>query len=657
MELPASKHAAEWVEISHLCREASVCLQMQSVRPMLACPGFSLHESMNAVELMDKQMDQCAGLNLHTRFFDQTFDVQAVSAQLTDEQLSASLAVLVVLMVQFLRGASLLDSTHTCPLPWERALRGLLVARETAGVSLVRETTLLCAGALIVRAQQATFSSLLSVDIYEEEDFNPAHRQFLSDAERILPTTLPPYPITLSAPLRSLLDVFSSLASLLGALSDCISLCVRGEEAIASQLNLLGEQLTLVKESAAAVQVAVATAGREVGEVMSDGNPLFQPALSRVHQAGPVRALQPLSFPAALSYLASFCSELDGVSGQLLLLKGSAASPSSFSTVFSYVLAQGQAHVLTRSLLLSALHMQLPLLSGGVCLALRDWGVSAPVLSHPLLADWLERGVAGAALWETLRALLASRSRALGRLEQALPLLSQAWGEARLVEERLDGSLAVALEAAADTVPCSISSYFSWVVAQVMRLCLSLQYRQGVLDLGVEAGCFFWYLDFSLALQIRNEDGARKNKVEQALASRSPQRASQLLQFSTEELVVRAHSQLARGIFREHVLLGRLGLLPQRNPRLMWRLFTMRFRPFADLLHPTALQLEDFEACLTAQEDNVETRRLLLANSVACFQNARQLLEQARKAPEDSSRSLTQDEVKSLLRVCVASSL
>ena len=49
--------AESWEDITVLCREAAAGLS--NVNPMIHTEGFSLYDTMSAIELLDPKMDQC----------------------------------------------------------------------------------------------------------------------------------------------------------------------------------------------------------------------------------------------------------------------------------------------------------------------------------------------------------------------------------------------------------------------------------------------------------------------------------------------------------------------------------------------------------------------------------------------------------------------
>ena len=49
-----------WIDVTDVCRKAAS--ELDNVQSMLHVDHFTLKETMSAVELMDKKMDQCMGL-------------------------------------------------------------------------------------------------------------------------------------------------------------------------------------------------------------------------------------------------------------------------------------------------------------------------------------------------------------------------------------------------------------------------------------------------------------------------------------------------------------------------------------------------------------------------------------------------------------------
>ena len=104
-------------DVTELCLAGAAALDNNN--SFIAIDGFALKDTMAAVELMDKKMDQCCGLEGSIDLEELLTPVIPGDDQFDMDSLLNILRVLLVYEAGFLDGASVLESTHTCVYLWE----------------------------------------------------------------------------------------------------------------------------------------------------------------------------------------------------------------------------------------------------------------------------------------------------------------------------------------------------------------------------------------------------------------------------------------------------------------------------------------------------------------------------------------------------------
>lgn len=162
-----------WTDVTDVCRKAAS--ELDNVQSMLHVEHFTLKETMMAVELMDKKMDQCVGLQGSIKTKDLlTPDIPAGGFSMAS--LLNILQILVVYEASFLGGASVLESTHNCIYLWEGSWNKL---EEHGGLP---QRVILAYCRSLHQSLRNYTKLVLDVDIFEDEDCKPILAPTLVDS-------------------------------------------------------------------------------------------------------------------------------------------------------------------------------------------------------------------------------------------------------------------------------------------------------------------------------------------------------------------------------------------------------------------------------------------------------------------------------------------
>lgn len=156
----------DWDDITILCHEVVTTLSPNV--PMISHEHFSLHESMSAVELMDPKMDQCCGLSGSVRL--ESLIRFALPESLTINVMNMIFQSLLICEVQLLDGASPLESINQCVFSWTRNWT------ELQKINGIRGRIISSFSIDLVKSSRILLKSILSADIYEDEDFHTQTR-------------------------------------------------------------------------------------------------------------------------------------------------------------------------------------------------------------------------------------------------------------------------------------------------------------------------------------------------------------------------------------------------------------------------------------------------------------------------------------------------
>jgi hypothetical protein len=104
-----------------------------------------------------------------------------------------------------------------------------------------------------------------------------------------------------------------------------------------------------------------------------------------------------------------------------------------------------------------------------------------------------------------------------------------------------------------------------------------------------------------------------------------------------DEALTRAKGQICRAIFRLYVIAGKLGVFDVLKRIYPYGLspsgrFDQRFQCFQDIINPPVLSLDSYFNTIDSQEHTEVKLDDLLQSALICFQNAKKLLEEVKRA-------------------------
>ena len=170
----SSQASNAWRDITALCRAGADALD--DIDSFIAVESFTLKDTMASVELMDKKMDQCCGLEGSIESEELLTPFIPAEESLDMNSLLNILRVLFVYEAGFLDGASVLESTHTCVYLWEGSWAKIGERKD-----LIPRIILAYCRSLHQSLRQIT-KIVLDVDIYEDEDFQALLAPMLGDS-------------------------------------------------------------------------------------------------------------------------------------------------------------------------------------------------------------------------------------------------------------------------------------------------------------------------------------------------------------------------------------------------------------------------------------------------------------------------------------------
>jgi hypothetical protein len=141
--------------------------------------------------------------------------------------------------------------------------------------------------------------------------------------------------------------------------------------------------------------------------------------------------------------------------------------------------------------------------------------------------------------------------------------------------------------------------------------------------------------------------GAKGKKAAKGLMAPQPPATS------SEELLIRCRGQVCRGLFRQLVIAGDVGLLRNAGSRYTspaWK-FEQRFRSFAVIRNPPLLTYEDYTRTFTSSkgDGNAEGSidpAIVSKNAATCFVSGRNLVDEIKKRAAVQSQEQSKDDKK-----------
>ena len=166
-----------WEDILPVCRLAQTALNPS--QPQINVEHFSLFEAMNAAEMMDPKMDLGFGLGENENYYSESIQIGHGGAANYDDLFNI-LQKIFILEVGFIDGASLLESTHLCKYLWIEEYEKKS-ARRDLGADCGSILDMYCFS--LKKGLEQYVEAVLACNIFEEEDFQSAHRHILGTGD------------------------------------------------------------------------------------------------------------------------------------------------------------------------------------------------------------------------------------------------------------------------------------------------------------------------------------------------------------------------------------------------------------------------------------------------------------------------------------------
>jgi hypothetical protein len=273
-------------------------------------------------------------------------------------------------------------------------------------------------------------------------------------------------------------------------------------------------------------------------------------------------------------------------------------------------------------------------------------------------------------MWSTLNNLMTSRSRLLAKIERSFATWGRAMSEAQAVDE--------VLRTHNNISNGQVQWYLYWTmipITALMDLCMSLMVELDLLAEN-EIDCFYWYWDYICSTRVyafnsirelkaamdrelhrakveianktiqrvtamkkmrRKKDAALRDAAEEAEALKVLQRTvPDAISVSSEEMMVRAKSQLCRGVMRLYLVASKY-----KCPSLekcaypfgpSWpHRFMYRYRIFEAIPFPHLLTFEKFTDIIDTQVNSDSDIKEIVRQSGHFFRTCKAMIEDTKK--------------------------
>jgi len=534
---------APWRDVTSLCQQAaSECTHQD---PMITVADFSLFDAMSAVELMDPKMDQCYGVTCSIQV--ETLLRATFPATFTLGTARKILQSLFVHETSFLDGASYLESTHQCVFMWEGSWADV-ASRSPA----LPERVLLAFVKSLDRSLMHVNSSVLTADIYEDEDYQVTHKPVLSQdlpADEVLAEAEAVADVLhaqvgaadADGEVRKLatlmrcrcqLQRFYAAVDKWSYVSVSTATKVRTGQLAAVDRAHLAELCADAKAAAeglAAALDAVAQLFNNSGGSSSDSSDdmgshrdhpdiafAYNEVLVKVMQSSAIRAIPVKPFSRSIAHFQDITKQVLKVCVVFGDLSAAAARGTLDFEDMLHVAANlsgDRLHLLSRSLFLGAVYSWMPRTADLVLQAMHRRGLPPDLIGTADAAadggsrvqDWVHMSVSRVA-WDTLKALMVNRNRLPSKLESLLQTWSQVTQEALYLDADYHHQC-LAADAAGDDMAlvgvgedrrqprqfCVMWTMISTHLLMDMHMSLTVENELLGRD---ELAYFYWYWDF-----------------------------------------------------------------------------------------------------------------------------------------------------------------
>jgi hypothetical protein len=291
--------------------------------------------------------------------------------------------------------------------------------------------------------------------------------------------------------------------------------------------------------------------------------------------------------------------------------------------------------------------------------------------------EWLKTSPAFAS-WELLKLTAINRNRMFARLENVFQLWGNVVTESLYLDEQINeeilkspknSELTLSTDLSASGNSLSMYWFATWAVlhsTSLMDLFMKLMVEMSIIDLK-EFDYFYWYWDYIYSTHNHAVDKMKSQIVQLRMKSATtPERKDEFTKFVNElstqnDCYHRSCGQICRGTFRFIIACKQLnlilenGFLQDSNQfTSVANVFASRFKIFQEIINPTPLSYHEYAATVAKDlaelaskvpKDNPKSRNASFVNSLQilhsaliCFQSAKTVLDEGRKAEPNDLR-------------------
>eukprot|EP01041_Mallomonas_annulata_P008517 gene8517-17560_t len=433
-----SKAEMKWTDVTDLFREAAASLTYKE--PMIATSDFSLFEAMSAVELMDPKMDQCCGFTGSLKLedllifeFPQNIDF-SITAQVLES--------LFICEVQYIDGASLLESIHQCIFPWTGSWDTL------TKIDSIYSKIMLSYSKDCVYTSSHMLKAMLHTDIYEEEDFQTSSRTSPNEDISNESNTIEEIKqiITSLNELNNNTDYLNQkdnikkiilllqLRIILHKLFKCF------EEFSEEGMKITFKTIVIPQNYNSSIQnihditieiLEILQNVLEAFQPTEDSLPFyenpsvsfaFNPKIAKSLQVTPIRQITYFTFLNAIKYLKTLMEDLKIESEYIINIFSNNSLDYKELLHHFILISLERKHLFVRSLLWISIHYLIQKMPNLITQSMINQYIPGCILDYDLCCKWIQSIMK--TFWDTLRAFMTHRNKLLPRLDN----IFQYWG-------------------------------------------------------------------------------------------------------------------------------------------------------------------------------------------------------------------------------------
>jgi hypothetical protein len=328
-------------------------------------------------------------------------------------------------------------------------------------------------------------------------------------------------------------------------------------------------------------------------------------------------------------------------------------------------------HVVVRSFFVGLLHLFGVNIDRFLYNSLRSWKIPDKVLGIKALPlEWI-KGTPSIAAWDLLRLTTINRNKLYCRMDQLFSVWGNVATESLYLDERINEEIAADPTKYFDLIALAENStatgtstgpmywFATWSVihtTMIMNLFMKLTVEMQVLELK-ELDYFYWYWDYILSTHLYSIDKIKSQIIQlnkKRFLKKKEEFATFLREFpSNKDSLIRGCGQVCRGLFRLVISCKLLHIIPSDDMANSATSFTSnamvfasRFKCFQEIINPNALSYHDYMSAISKDIDQLTNNSSnskasaalqVLNSSILCFQQAKTILDEARKQNPESS--------------------